>query len=263
MSSSDAGSTARDNGGFYRFDAVPVAVVGPDEEQRAVGQDWAACLVYLPLSGDAAAPLRIDHSLRGAWQHPVDSRLFTVCWEQAVPFLVGNCWAAHPFEVLGAARLPAGTTPEAATAACREFTVATLGSPAALDRGDLDVQLLPIRPDPNDGNPAHRPGRRHPRRGLRHRLPGHPPRPRAGGSPPRYADWARHPHPHLALEVDDQRCRDAARTHPRRRTRQNRASRRPLRCNARRSVTSRQGAQNIGLRTGFRTSQSGCDQVLT
>jgi hypothetical protein len=139
------------DGGFSRFDGIPVAVVGPDEEQRAVGQDWAACLVYLPLSGDAAVPLRIDHSLRGAWRHPVDSRLFTVCWEQTVPFLLGNCWAAHPFEVLGAARLPAGTTPETATAACRKFTVATLGSPAALDRGDLDVQLLPIRPDPTEG----------------------------------------------------------------------------------------------------------------
>jgi len=126
-------------------------VVGPDDKQRAAGQDWAAaCLVYLPLSGDAAAPLRIDHSLREAWQHPVDSRLFTVCWEQAVPFLIGNCWAPHPFEVLAAARLPAGTAPEAATSACREFAVATLGSSAALDRGDLDVQLLPVRPDPDN-----------------------------------------------------------------------------------------------------------------
>jgi len=145
------GTLPPDNGGFYRFDAVPVAVVGPDDQQRAVGQDWAACLVYLPLSGDAAVPLRIDHSVRGAWQHPVDSRLFTICWEQAVPFLLGNCFAPHPFEVLGAARLPAGTAPEAATAACREFAVATLGSSAAFDRGDLDLQLLPIRPDPNDG----------------------------------------------------------------------------------------------------------------
>ena len=142
-----------DDGGFSRFDGVPVAVVGPDAEQRAVGQDWAACLVYLPLSGDASVPLRIDHSLRGAWQRPVDSRLFTVCWEQAVPFLIGNCFAPHPFEVLGAGRLPTGTTPDAAMAACREFAVATLGSSTALDRGDLDVQLLPIRPDPtNDGN---------------------------------------------------------------------------------------------------------------
>jgi len=145
------GALPATDGGFSRFDAVPVAVVGPAEEQRAVGQYWAACLVYLPLSGDAATPLRLDHSLRGAWQRPVDSRLFTVCWEQAVPFQVGNCWAAHPFEVLGAARLPAGTTPEAAGTACRDFAVATLGSPAALDRGDLDVQLLPIRPEPTTG----------------------------------------------------------------------------------------------------------------
>ena len=103
------GTLPSDNGRFNRIDAVPVAVVGPDDQQRAVGQDWAACLVYLPLSGDASVPLRIDRTLRGAWQHPVDSRLFTVCWEQAVPFLVGNCFAPHPFEVLGAARLPAGT----------------------------------------------------------------------------------------------------------------------------------------------------------
>ena len=146
------GTLPPEDGGFYRFDAVPVAVVGPDEQQRAVGQDWAACLVYLPLSGDAAVPLRIDHSLRGAWQRPVDSRLFTVCWEQAVPFLIGNCFAPHPFEVLGAARLPAGTAPEAAAAACREFAVATLGSSAALDRGDLDA------PTPTDTTRPHNDG---------------------------------------------------------------------------------------------------------
>ena len=51
------GTLPPDNGGFSRIDAVPVAVVGPDDKQRAAGQDWAAaCLVYLPLSGDAAAP---------------------------------------------------------------------------------------------------------------------------------------------------------------------------------------------------------------
>jgi hypothetical protein len=49
--------------------------LAPTIINRAVGQDWAVCLVYLPLSGDAAVPLRIDHSLRGSWQHPVDSRL--------------------------------------------------------------------------------------------------------------------------------------------------------------------------------------------
>ena len=53
--------------------------------------------------------------------------------------------------MLAAARLPTGTAPDAASAACREFAVATLGSSAAFDRGDLDLQLLPIRPDPNDG----------------------------------------------------------------------------------------------------------------
>jgi hypothetical protein len=109
-----------DNGGFYRVDAVPVAVLGPDDQQRAVGQDWAASLVYLPLSGDAAAPLRIDHSPRGAWHHPVDSRLFTVCWEQAVPALFGNCFAPNPFDAPRAYQpgprrkrqpRPAGTSP--------------------------------------------------------------------------------------------------------------------------------------------------------
>jgi hypothetical protein len=80
----------------------------------------------------------------------MDSRLFTVCWEETVPFLLGNCFAPHPFEVLGAARLSVGTTPEAAASACREFAVATLESSAALDRGDLGLQLLPIRPDPTD-----------------------------------------------------------------------------------------------------------------
>ena len=102
------------------------------------------------VAGDASVPLQVDHSLRGAWQRPVDSRFFTVCWAQTVPFQVGNCFAPHPAEVIGAARLPAWTTPEAATAACREIAVATMGSPAALDRGDLDVRLQPIRPDPTN-----------------------------------------------------------------------------------------------------------------
>ena len=141
-----------DDGGFSRFDGVPVAVVRPDNEQCAVGQDWAACLVCLPLSGTRRSRCASTILSAGAWQRPADSRLFTVCWEQTVPFLVGNCFAPHPVEVLGAARLPAGTTPDAAASACREFAVATLGSPAALDRGDIAVQLLPIRPDPtNDG----------------------------------------------------------------------------------------------------------------
>ena len=145
------GALPAGDGKFSRIDGVPVAVVGPDDEQRAVGQDWAACLIYLPVSGDTSAPLQIDHSLRGAWQRPLDSRLFTVCWEQTVPHLIGNCFAPHPFEVLGAAHLPAATPPDAAAAACREFAVVTLGSSAALDRGDLDVQLLAIRPDPANG----------------------------------------------------------------------------------------------------------------
>ena len=51
----------------------------------------------------------------------------------------------------GAARLPAGTTPVAAAAVCREVAVITLGSSAAFDRGDLELQLVPIRPDPTDG----------------------------------------------------------------------------------------------------------------
>jgi len=38
------GTLPSDEGNFYRIDAVPVAVVGPDDQQRAVGQDWAACL---------------------------------------------------------------------------------------------------------------------------------------------------------------------------------------------------------------------------
>ena len=157
------GTLPHDNGGFYRIDAVPVAVVGPDDKQRAAGQDWAACLVYLPLSGDAAAPLRIDHSLRGAWHHPVDSRLFTVCWEQAVPSPDRELLGTTP---LRGARRRAPTPRDRAGSGDRGLPGVRRRHPRIVGRVG---PWRPRRPTHADTarprqrrNPAHRPGRRDP-----------------------------------------------------------------------------------------------------
>ena len=53
------------DGSFVPLAAVGVALIGPDTRQSAAGQNWAACMVYLPISIDAAAPLTIDHSSKG------------------------------------------------------------------------------------------------------------------------------------------------------------------------------------------------------
>ncbi len=143
------GTLLSDYGLFYRMDVVPVAVVGPDVEQRAVGQDWGG-VPGVPTGwgrvGTAAGRPLPPRSLATPGGQPVLHGLLGADGA----FQVGNCFAPHPAEVIGAARLPAWTTPEAATAACREIAVATMGSPAALDRGDLDVRLQPIRPDPTN-----------------------------------------------------------------------------------------------------------------
>src|SRR6478672_616575 len=68
------------DGSFVPFAAVGVALIGPGARQRAAGQNWAACIVYLPISTDAAAPLTIDHPLQGAWQRTEDSRLSRSAW---------------------------------------------------------------------------------------------------------------------------------------------------------------------------------------
>jgi hypothetical protein len=126
-------------------------LVGPDERQRAAGQDWSACLVHLPISIDAAAPTTVDHSLQGAWQRPADSRLFAVCMDDPDTLFIGNCGWPHRFELVSFGAGDRTAAPESVQEACRQEAIAMLGSPAAFDRGDLTIQVIPARPDPTDG----------------------------------------------------------------------------------------------------------------
>lgn len=123
------------------------ALVGPDDRQRAAGQDWSACLVYLPVSVDAEVPITVDHSLRGAWQRPVDSRLFAICLDDPDTMYFANCGWPHRFELVSTSPGDQAVTPESVDDACRQDAVQMLGSPAAFDRGDLIVQVVPIRYD--------------------------------------------------------------------------------------------------------------------
>ncbi len=126
-------------------------LVGPDERQRAAGQDWSACLVYLPISIDVAAPTTVDYSLQGAWQRPTDSRLFAVCMDDPDILFIGNCGSPHRFELVGFGAGDRTAAPESVQQACRRDAIAMLGSPAAFDRGDLTIQVIPARPDPTGG----------------------------------------------------------------------------------------------------------------
>jgi len=133
------------------FAGVMVALIGPDGRQRAAGQNWAACMVYLPISIDAAAPITIDHPLQGAWQRPEDSRLFAICVDDTTTLWAVNCRWAHHFEVLGIAVGTPSITQESLDAACRKVLIEALGSSASRDRLELTTQVVSARPRPNNG----------------------------------------------------------------------------------------------------------------
>jgi hypothetical protein len=141
---------APSDGSFMPFAGVMVALIGPDGRQRAAGQKWAACMVYLPISIDAAAPITIDHPLQGAWQRPEDSRLFALCVDDTTTLWAVNCRWIHHFEVLGIAVGTPTTTQESLDQSCRQVVSQALGSSTALDRRELTTQVLPARPRPNN-----------------------------------------------------------------------------------------------------------------
>jgi hypothetical protein len=141
---------APSDGSFMPFAGVMVALIGPDGRQRAAGQKWAACMVYLPISIDAAAPITIDHPLQGAWQRPEDSRLFALCVDDTTTLWAVNCRWIHHFEVLGIAVGTPTITQESLDQSCRQVVSQALGSSTALDRRELTTQVLPARPKPNN-----------------------------------------------------------------------------------------------------------------
>lgn len=139
-----------------RLDRVPVAdlwalLIGPDERQRAAGQDWSACVVHLAPS-ESDDGVMVDHSLRGAWSRPDDAHLFSVCLVDGDSQEPISCGWRHGAEQISYAWGDPTQTPEALSAACRADAVEALGSPAALDRGDLAVSVVASRyADDGDG----------------------------------------------------------------------------------------------------------------
>lgn len=127
--------------------AVSFVLVGPDDRQRAAGQHWTACVVFLPISIDASAPITLDHSLRDAWDRPEDSRLFGLCLNELDAMNAANCMWSHRFEVISFNPGDPAASPESAQDLCTRDVVAALGSPAALNRGDISVLVVPARPD--------------------------------------------------------------------------------------------------------------------
>jgi hypothetical protein len=127
--------------------SVGYVLVGPDDRQRAAGQSWAACVVFLPISIDAVTPATIDHTVRDAWNRPEDSRLFAQCLDQ-VGLVAANCWWPHRFEVISRRLGDPAATHASVQEACTQDAVQALGSPTALNRGELSVLAIPARPDP-------------------------------------------------------------------------------------------------------------------
>jgi hypothetical protein len=139
------------DGSFAEFGAFGWTVVGPDARQRAAGQTWAACAAYVPNFSDDGVSVSVDHSLRGAWQRTEDSRLFGICIDDAAALEPAICRSAHRFELMGMAVGTPGIPLETLDKACRHIVVGALGSSAALDRGELDTQVLAVRIEPNSG----------------------------------------------------------------------------------------------------------------
>lgn len=137
--------------------SVWYTLAGPDDRQRAAGQSWVACVVFLPPSDDASAPVTIDHSLRGAWHQADDRRLFAQCLDQ-VGAGSANCRWPHRVEVISRRLGDPAASPEAVHEACTRDVVEALGSPAALNRGELSVLALPALPDPTGDGLSTGPG---------------------------------------------------------------------------------------------------------
>ena len=139
------------DGSFASFAVVGWTLVGPDNRQRAAGQKWAACVVYLPDWVDAAANVTFDHSLQGGWQRTEDSRLFAICLDDVASLAPAVCRLPHRFELLGMAVGVPSIPQQTLESACRHIVVDALGSSKALDSGDLGTQVVPVRTEPDGG----------------------------------------------------------------------------------------------------------------
>lgn len=120
------------------------ALIGPDRRQRAAGQDWAACAVQLVTSDTSAGPT-IEHSLRNAWSRAADRRLLALCVSDEHLLYPVDCRDRHGAEQLSSWAGDRTGFGQPDVDACRQAAVDALGSPAALDRGDLTALAQPTR----------------------------------------------------------------------------------------------------------------------
>jgi len=121
-----------------------ITIFGPDARARSAGQEWGACVVYLP---DSSV---IDHSLQGAWLRQGDNQLFAVCLADPAALVALSCHGPHQFELIGVGSGTPTVTAESIDAACREIAVQALGSPHALESGVLTAQVVGFGPGPNN-----------------------------------------------------------------------------------------------------------------
>ena len=129
---------------------VLVALVGPNPRQRAAGQKWAACVIFLPRSVIPEVPTTIDHSLRGAWLRDDDKGLFSLCLAGPTSQVATNCHWPHRFEMVGMGWGNPSASQVSIDTACRESAVQALGSSAALTGGTVTPVVVPVRPNPNN-----------------------------------------------------------------------------------------------------------------
>lgn len=128
--------------------SVMTALIGPDPRQRASGQDWAAC-VALPASSDSGSA--VEHPLRDAWNRTDGRRLLALCQNDSHLLFQVDCGDRHGAERVSSWSGDPVKTGVADDETCRAEAADALGSPAALDRGDLSAVVLPTRWDDPTG----------------------------------------------------------------------------------------------------------------
>lgn len=123
----------------YPVSSATPTLIGPDERQRAAGQDWSACVVGVPPAGGTDAAPAVEHSLRGSWNRDEDGRLFALCLDDDRSQEPVSCGRPHGVEQVSYWDGDPDRPAEADLADCRRDAVDALGATDALDGGALQV----------------------------------------------------------------------------------------------------------------------------
>lgn len=126
----------------YPVSNASPTLIGPDERQRAAGQDWSACVVGVPPVGAEDAAPAVDHSLRGSWNRDDDGALFALCLADDETQEPVSCGRPHGFEQVSYWDGDPDRPAEDDLADCRRDAVDALGSADAIDGGRLQVIVV-------------------------------------------------------------------------------------------------------------------------